>query len=265
MNAKNVCGINANRPSNRKSESKKYYLLEDLISNGLPNIPDRQKENIFMKTYGNLFYKLCSMENLTLAFKKARKGKTKQWYVKEFEEKLDKNLSQLKHELESQVYRPRKLKRFIIRDPKTRVIHASNFRDRVVHHAICNILEPIYDKIFIYDSYASRKNKGSIVAIDRFDAFQRKVSNNGRLVKDAKDDNMILGYVLKADIKKYFDSVDHDILISIIKKKIRDEKVVDLIRTILETNANCLTGGGREACQLEISRASSSQMYTLTN
>ncbi|MFQ6056374.1 MAG: reverse transcriptase domain-containing protein [Methanosarcinales archaeon] len=189
-----------------------------------------------MKTYNNLYNKLYSWNNLKLAFRKAKKGKTSKWYVKKFERDLDNELLQLKYELDSQTYYPRPLKRFIIRDPKTRVIHASHFRDRVVHHAICNIIEPIFDKIFIYDSYANRKKKGSLAAINRFDQFQRKVSCNGRLVKNAKDNNMIISYVLKADIKHYFDTVDHEILINIIKKKIKDEKVLWLIKKILDNN-----------------------------
>lgn len=189
-----------------------------------------------MKTYNNLYGKLCSFDNLGIAFRKAKKGKTKKWYVREFEENLEKELLQLKYELENQTYFPKPLKRFVIRDPKTRVIHASNFRDRVVHHAVCNITEPIFDKIFICDSYANRKKKGSSAAIKRFDKFQKKVSRNGKLVKNAKDNNMIIGYVLKADIKHYFNTVDHDILMNILKKKIKDEELLELIRIILANN-----------------------------
>lgn len=72
-----------------------------------------------------------------------------------------------------------------MRDPKTRTIHASKFRDRVIHHALVNVLEPIFEKIFIYDSYASRKNKGAHVAIKRFDEFKRKVSQNGLVIRGA--------------------------------------------------------------------------------
>src|SRR3972149_9838195 len=102
-----------------------------------------------MITYNNLFGKLCSLENLRLAFKKARKGKTKKWYVKEFENNLENELMKLKIELETQNYKPSPLKRFVIRDPKTRVIYASAFRDRVIHHAVCNLIEPIFEKNFI--------------------------------------------------------------------------------------------------------------------
>src|SRR3989338_4410045 len=121
-----------------------------------------------MKTYNNLYFKICSKRNLLLAWRKARKGKTKKFYVIEFEKDLIKNINKLHEELTNFTYKPQKLKRFIIRDPKTRVIHSSAFRDRVVYHAVVNVLEPIYEKIFIFDSYASRKNKGNLSALKRF-------------------------------------------------------------------------------------------------
>lgn len=189
-----------------------------------------------MKSCNNLYNKIHSLDNLKLAFKKARKGKNQKSYVKEFEANLEDNLLQLKTELEALTYKPRPLKTFVIRDPKTRVISASHFRDRIVHHALCNIIEPIFEKIFIHDSYASRKNKGTHAALRRFDEFKRKVSSNGRLVKNSKDNNMIIGYILKADIKHYFASVDHEILIRIIRRRIRDKKILWLIRKILKNH-----------------------------
>ncbi|MBI4154482.1 group II intron reverse transcriptase domain-containing protein [Candidatus Woesearchaeota archaeon] len=176
-----------------------------------------------MKTYKNIWDKLCSMKNLELAFKKARKNKTLKPYVKEFEKDFHSNLLQLRMELLLLAYRPRPLKTFIIHDPKTRKISKSDFRDRIIHHTLVNILEPIFDKSFIYDSYANRKGKGTLKAIQRFDCFKRKVSKN----------NTKSCYVLKADIKHYFETVDHEILIRIIKRKIKDERVIWLIKQIL--------------------------------
>ena len=155
------------------------------------------------------------------------------YYVIEFSKNKTNNLLQLKKELENFTYRPSPLKRFIIRDPKIRTIHASVFRDRIVYHAICNIIDPIFEKIFIHDSYASRKDKGTLKAIIRFDEFKRKISKNGKLVKNAKNNNIAQGYVLKADIRHYFQSVDHEILLNIIKEKIKDENVIWLIKQIL--------------------------------
>lgn len=134
-----------------------------------------------MKTYKNLYSQICTYDNLELAFKKARKRKTTKGYVIEFEADLESNLMQLKKELETFSYRPAPLTLFTIRDPKTRKISASHFRDRVVHHALCNIIEPIFERNFIYDSFANRKGKGTHAAILRFEAFIRKVTQNGRL------------------------------------------------------------------------------------
>lgn len=194
-----------------------------------------------MKRCGNLYTKLCSYENLELAFKRARKKKTKKQYVIDFEKNLKENLLKLRSELLFHSYIPKSLTNFIIRDPKTRKISKSHFRDRVVHHALHIILEPIFDKRFIDDSYANRIGKGTIKALQRFDSFKRKVSNN----------NTNHCYILKADIKKYFESVNHEILINIIKRKVKDNKVIWLIRKIL---ANCVGGEKppRKVCLLAI-------------
>jgi retron-type reverse transcriptase len=179
---------------------------------------------------------LCSYDNLLLAFRKARKGKSAKWYVGKFEKNLERNLIKLEAELRHGTYKPHPMKEFVIRDPKTRVISSSHFCDRVVHHAICNIIEPIFEKSFIYDSYASRKNRGTHAALKRFDEFKRKASQNGRLVKKAKNSNMVIGYVLKADVRHYFDTVDHDVLLNILEKKIKDEKIIWLIEKIIENH-----------------------------
>jgi len=187
-----------------------------------------------MKTYKNLYQKLCSYKNLELAFKKASKGKRKKFYVIEFEKDLHKNLLELKRELEMETYRPHPLTKFTIRDPKTRLIRKSIFRDRIVHHAIVNILEPIYEPRFISDNFANRVGKGTIAAIQRFDKYKQEVTKNGRLIRNPLDDNMVIGYVLKADIKKFFDSVNQNKLIEILKRKIKDEKIIWLIIKILK-------------------------------
>ncbi len=128
-----------------------------------------------MKTYNNLWSYRCSSENIKYAFDKARKHKTLKKYVKEFEENLEENLLELQTELLLHTYEPRKLKTFILRDPKIRKISKSHFRDRIVHHILINIIGPIFEKSFIYDSFANRKNKGTLKAIERFDFFKRKI------------------------------------------------------------------------------------------
>ena len=168
------------------------------------------------------------------AFRKARKGKSKKEYVINFESDLIKNIRLLQIELKLKIYKPQKLKKFIIRDPKTRTIHASIFKDRIVHHAIINLIQPIYEKIFIYDSFASRKFKGTHLAVERFEYFVRKVSSNGRKIKEPFNNNSIKGYVFKADIKHYFDTINHKVLIDILRKKIKDEDFMGLIQIVLD-------------------------------
>ena len=105
-----------------------------------------------MKTHKNLYQRLCSKENLTLAYQKAKKGKSLKPYVREFNLNLKSNMAALESELLSQEYIPKPLKTFIVREPKTRKIRKSHFRDRIVHHAICNVLSPIFEKTFIHES-----------------------------------------------------------------------------------------------------------------
>ena len=194
-----------------------------------------------MKTYKHLYWRICCLSNLILAWRKARKGKTLKPYVIEFENNLKENLLKLHEELRSQIYAPEPLKTFILRDPKTRKISKSAFRDRVVHHAIVNVLELIFDKRFIQDSCANRKGKGNLYALNRFDEFKRKVSGNGMIVTDRFNNlNYVRGYCLKADIKHYFQEVDHEILIKIISKKVNDELTINLIKKVLDNNV----GGG---------------------
>ena len=188
-----------------------------------------------MKTHKQLYRKFCSLDNLTLAYEKAKKGKTKKESVILFKRDFERNLLSLQKELINKTYHPQPLKRFIIRDPKTRVIHASIFKDRIVHHALINIIEPIFEKIFIYDSFASRKNKGTHLAIKRFDEFKRKVSRNGLpiSIKQKYSKNKVQGYCLKSDIKHYFDEVDHKVLLNILIRKIKDDSLLEIIEKIL--------------------------------
>lgn len=175
------------------------------------------------------------MKNLFFAYKKARKGKTKKDYVIEFEKNLIDNLRILHYELKNQNYNPKPLKTFILRDPKTRKISKSDFRDRIIHHALVRVIEPIFDNTFICDSYANRKGKGNLSALQRFYKFIRKVSRNGK-INGWFNENQIKGYCLKADIKHYFQEVNHEIIIDIVKRKIKDKKVIWLIERILGNN-----------------------------
>jgi len=144
-----------------------------------PNLTESNLRNFFlgslgfsiMKTNNNLFEKICSFENLHLAFRKAVRGKRFRKEMLEFKYNLEENLLCLRDELLTRKYQPGGYREFTVNDSKKRQIKAAPFRDRVVHHAVCNIIEPIFDQGFIFDSYACRKEKGTHKAVRRLEQF----------------------------------------------------------------------------------------------
>jgi len=181
-----------------------------------------------------MYEQIYAYENLYSAYLKAQKGKTTLRYVIKFEKELEENLRKLSEELKLQTYEPKPLKTFIIRDPKTRKISKSKFRDRVIHHALVNIIGSLFQKKFIYDSHANQVGKGTLKALERFEFFQRKVSKN----------NSQICYVFKADIRHYFEEVDHGVLLCILERNITDKQVLWLIKQILANTAHSIGGGG---------------------
>jgi hypothetical protein len=127
-----------------------------------------------VKRYGNLYPQVVAFENLYRAYCKAAKGKRGQANVADFEFDLEHNLLTLQAELTDRTYRPGAYHSFTIHDPKERLISAAPFRDRVVHHALVNVIEPLFERTFIGDSYANRKGKGTHAALDRAQAFARR-------------------------------------------------------------------------------------------
>jgi len=174
-----------------------------------------------MKTHKNLFEKFCSFENLYRAYLKAIKCKRYKEYVLKFSYNLEKNLFLLQEELMSQNYHCGKYNEFIINDSKKRLIKAPDFRDRIVHHALCNTIEPIFDNSFVYDSYACRKEKGTHKAILRVKGFLKNKENI---------------YCLQCDVKKFFASIDQNILKKLIKKKIADKKILRVVNEIIDSS-----------------------------
>ena len=170
-----------------------------------------------MKRYGDLWEGLVSFSNLLLAAKKAAKGKRSRSSVARFRFDLEKELCELQDELIEHRYVPGPFQTFEIHEPKRRLISAAPFRDRVVHHALCGILEPIFEKGFVFDSYACRQGKGSHAAVDRFQRFARRFR-----------------YVLKCDVQKYFPSIDHAILKRLLERKIKDADALWLANVILD-------------------------------
>lgn len=171
-----------------------------------------------LKTYRNLYSQVCDWDNLFLAWRKARRGKRNRPPAAGFEFNLEQNLADLQVELINKNYQPGSYYSFYIHEPKRRLISAAPFRDRVVHHALCNIIEPIFEQTFIYDSYANRKDKGTHRALDRAQEY----AQNYR-------------YVLQCDVKQFFPSVDHIVLHDTLAGKITDVALLDLIDSILES------------------------------
>jgi len=174
---------------------------------------------------GKIFHKIISLENLFLAWQEFCCGKRNKPDVQQFEHNLEDNIFKLYQALTTKTYHHSHYTSFYIQDPKLRHIHKASVRDRVLHHAIFRILYYIFDPIFIYDSYSCRSGKGTHRAVNRLQEFARKVSKN----------NTKNPYILKCDIKKFFDSIDHDILISLIQKRIRNNETIWLIEEIIKS------------------------------
>ena len=174
---------------------------------------------INMKRYGNLWPQIITFENLYQASRQAQYSKRYSPNILEFNYNLEENLIQLQTELQTQIYQPGPYRTFQIIDPKPRMISAAPYRDRVIHHALCNIIAPIFERTFIGDSYANRVGLGTHKALRRFTHFAR--SNQ---------------YVLQCDIRKYFPSIDHEILKSLIRRKIKCRNTLWLIETIIDNS-----------------------------
>lgn len=170
-----------------------------------------------MKRIGNLWPQIVAFDNLLQASRQAQKGKRFRDNVLAFNYNLSSELTVLQTELSNQTYEPGTYKTFKIRDPKPRLISAAPYRDRVVHHALCNIVMPVLDRCLIHDTYANRPGFGTHRALRRFTKFARSSK-----------------YVLKCDLKKYFPSIDHIILKRLIRRKIKCQKTLWLIDTIID-------------------------------
>ena len=172
-----------------------------------------------MKRAGSLFDDVTSFENLHAAARSASRGKRFRADVSTFHFDLEPNLILLPRELCNETYRPGAYRTFWIRDPKRRLISAAPYRDRIVHHAVCRIVEPILDRSFIFDSYANRRDKGTHAALNRAGHLCRRFD-----------------YVLKCDVEKYFPSIDHAILLGLLARKLKCRRTLSLLQTIIENS-----------------------------
>lgn len=174
-----------------------------------------------MKRVNNLYSKICSIENLNIAYNKAKKGKTKTYGVKLYEKELDSNLKKLNEELTSFSYKTSEYSIFTITDPKERIVYRLPFKDRIVHHAIMNVLEPIWVSVFTADTYSCIKGRGIHSLLNKLKFVLKNVDSTT--------------FCLKLDIKKFYPSIDHDILKFIIRKKIKDKNLLNLLDEIIDS------------------------------
>ena len=170
-----------------------------------------------MKRHGNLFERVVSFENLLEAARRAQRGKRFREDVLAFNYNVEANLHRIQAELASGRYRPGPYRSFLIYEPKRRYISAAPYLDRIVHHALCNVIEPIFDKAFVDSCYANRTGKGTHKALDHFVVAARRYR-----------------YCLRADIEKYFPSIDHELLKARIRRKIKCRETLRLIDAILD-------------------------------
>lgn len=175
------------------------------------------------KTYRNLWPQLISWDNLLLAYRLCCRRKRCKPDAVRFDFAWESHLLQLQRDLSDGTYRPGPYRNFYVFDPKKRKISAAPYRDRIVHHAVVNVLEPLYEKRFLHDSYACRKGKGTHRALDRAQRFLRRFP-----------------YYLKTDVVKFFPSVDHGALRAILHRRIQDRQLLELIEMILGSGVGIL-------------------------
>lgn len=172
-----------------------------------------------MKRYGNLFGSIVSFQALLAASRKARRGKRYKVSTARFEHNLERELIRLHRQLTQKSYRPGPYREFKIYEPKPRKISAAPYRDRVVQHALYAVIEPVFERSMIFDTYACRVGKGTHKAVDRFTHFARRFS-----------------YVLKCDVRKFFPSIDHEILKTKLRRKIKCVDTLWLIDLIIDSS-----------------------------
>jgi retron-type reverse transcriptase len=171
-----------------------------------------------MKKLDNIYDKITAKENLYSAANLAQRTRRYRPTSADFNFCLEQEIESLHMELSSKTYRHGLYRQFMVYEPKQRMISAAPFRDRVVHHAVHDIIEPLIDPSFIYDSYACRRGKGTHKAVDRAQSFLR--ANR---------------FCLHGDIRKYFPSIDTFVLKNLIRKRIQDAQALWLLDEIIDS------------------------------
>ncbi|MDR3326645.1 MAG: RNA-directed DNA polymerase [Prevotellaceae bacterium] len=171
-----------------------------------------------MKRANYLIEHIADMENLRIAFWKASRGKTAKPEVETFRRSLDKNLILLRNSILDGKISTGKYHYFTIYDPKERKICAASFDERVLHHAIINICHANFEKYQIFDSYACRLQKGTYAALDRAKYYQHKYN-----------------WFLKLDVRKYFDSIDHQVLKQMLQCRFKEKNLLNIFCDIIDS------------------------------
>lgn len=176
------------------------------------------------KTYNHLFEEIVSFPNLLAAYFEARRGKMNCVSIMKINRNYEDVIFTLQKELKEKTWEPGQYRDFLcVTEVKRRLINAPAFKDRIVHHAIAKVVRPLFERKYIFDSYATIKNKGTHKAVYRVQEFLKRAARHGEKV-----------YVLQCDISKYYPSIDHDVLIEQIERTVRDKEVVKLWRKILD-------------------------------
>lgn len=175
----------------------------------------------------SLFYQTVSEENIFLAWRKFARGKRGKPDVQQFELNLERNLFALCNELQNGTWRHSPYRQFVVNDPKRRIIHKATVADRIVHQAVVNILEPLFEPTFLPQAWSCRVGKGVAAAIDNIHERLEKASRYGS--RDV--------WVLQCDIRKFFASVDRFLLYGLIVRKIPDKQMQNLICEILDSHS----------------------------
>ena len=184
------------------------------------------------KTYNHLFEEIVSFPNLLAAYFEARRGKMNCVSIMKINRNYEDVIFTLQKELKEKTWEPGQYRDFLcVTEVKRRLINAPAFRDRIVHHAIAKVVRPLFERKYIFDSYATIKNKGTHKAVYRVQKFLKRAARHGEKV-----------YVLQCDTSKCYPSIDHDVLIEQIERTVRDKEVVELWRKILDGFSN--TGRG---------------------
>ncbi len=181
------------------------------------------KHKIKVKNKKIFFDSVASLEGLFLAWEGFKRGKESRLDVQKFFLNLESNIFELYEKVKNGTYQHSAYTSFFVCDPKLRNINKAEVADRVMHHLIVKHIEPLFERSFIFDSYSSRIGKGAHRGVKRLKSFCLKLTKNQ--TKTA--------WALKGDIRKFFDSVDHNILIFMLRAKIKDEKLMDIIEKII--------------------------------